>query len=324
MFLHFIKSIIFLTFLFTLSSCASHSLVPSEQQIACQWHNLNKSGQNNFCSSPRVAIIDNHVITMTFDNGAIVQWDKNNSTLKNVFDFKSPYAKRSVVKCQDTYFAGSYQMVLEKFSSNGTLTTDKYYGKGTPFVLKCFHEKLYAGFGNAEVSVIDPTTLDVIDTYKRHEYLIYTIYIDRKRNILISGSDDNSIMLWKVHDDGTLNFIKQIKGFNGPIRSILQLPSNQFIVTTGRGEVVLYDKNLSSLLFKNDAHNGGIILSSLFAKDMLLTGDSNGNIIVWTVTKGKLVLYKKFQLNASVRILIELDSKVIAFLKDGRGVILEI
>lgn len=312
----FLKLIVATLSLISLIGCSSTSIQPHELN-RCELKDITIDGNNDFCSTPRVSLISHNRLLIGFDNGTIATWDLSSNKLIKKFESTDNFAIKSVVETQNNLLFGSADTKLKQYSLNGSLLEEFSYEKGSIFALALYKEKLLIGFGNAEIGVVDLNDLKLIKAYRQHEYLIYTLYVDEKNGLLYSGSDDNSIIVWNISKNGLLSKIKKIDGFKLSVRHILNMNDGSLIVTTGSGNVVVYDKTFSKILNEYNEHSG-IVLSAKTEGNYLITGDSFGNLVYWVYGDGKLKVIEKHKMDSSVRIIEILPNSILAISKFGQ------
>ena len=95
------------------------------------------------------------------------------------------------------------------------------------------------------------------------------------------------------------------------------MDDGNFVITTGSGKVIVYDKTMSNLLDQYNEHTG-IVLSAKVEGNQLITGDSNGMLVYWTYNNNKLNVIKKYKMDSSIRIIEILPDKIMAISKFGQ------
>ncbi len=307
-----IKSIILLVLLL-FTSCSQNSLSVNNQN-KCHWQNINLNAKNNFCSSVRSAIVYDDNIVLAFDDGSIVTWNLKTFKQKIVFDTDSDYTRRALLKEEDKIISGSSNMKLYIHSLDGKLIQEKNYDKGSIFNVLPYKDKFYVAFGNAEIGVVDSQNLNLLYLYRKHQYLVYSLYLDEKNKLLYSGSDDNSIIIWNVLATGQLKIKRSINGFHGAIRHILKY-KNLFIVANERGSILMYNKSFKKQLFQQELDNN--IISTLLVNDTLYIGDSSGKLFTFKLIENSLELESTIELNGLIRSIKKYKNDIIIITKTG-------
>lgn len=285
--------------LFSLTACSNHKILPLKTP-KCSYTHLNFTGQNSFCSSPRKLFIDNRFIFITFDNGDVGKWDKKTRQLLKLFDETTRVTKRAITGDKSSLYLGSSNMFIYKYLYNGKLINKNNYSKGSIFCLNQYHDKLYVAFGNAELGIVSKKTLKLLTSYQEHQYLIFTLLIDNQNQYLYSGSDDNSIIKWKILNNGFLKKEKILHQFNSAVRNILQTDNN-FIVTS-KQNIILYDQYFHSKLFVLEQEEGSII-SSFTQNNLLITGNDKGLVVIYKINNNSLQTLCKYNLQDVIRII---------------------
>jgi hypothetical protein len=278
-------------------------------------------GKNTFHSSPRKVIINDNKIYISFDNGDVGQWDTNTKQFIHLFQKETLATNRALLFKNFNLYIGSSDMNLYRINSITKKMIHKNYFKGSIFDLTAYNKYLFVAFGDASIGVIDSSNLELITSYRTHQYLVYSLFIDQKNKILYSGSDDNTIIKWKILEDSTLKKLKLINGFTSAIRNIVKL-KNHFVVTTGDGHVYLYDETFTTLLDNKNQENN--IVSALSDKDTLYTGNTKGEIYLYKIKSNSLHMIKKYVLHGVIRSIVKKDATNIFILsKSGEALLLK-
>lgn len=295
---YFYHILLFFITLIAFIGCSNTSLKPSDA-AKCSWKDISFNEVNNFCAAPRSAIVQHENIILSFDNGDIVSWNIDTGKIVENFDSTSQYVTRALKAVDNKIISGTSDMKLYLYSSDGALLQKKNYSKGSIFDIASYEKKLYVAFGNSELGVVDQETLALLGLYTRHKYLIYSLLFDEEELKLYSGSDDETIGVWSVVNDGTLKFSHTVTGFKSAVKHILKASDN-IIITTGRGDVFMYDKLLKkelSVIKVSDAN----IISSLIYKNKLYVGDAKGFFYIYDIKKNTLIFHKKTKVDGLVR-----------------------
>lgn len=280
----------------------------------CQWKSINLNAKNNFCSSVRSSIIYDNSLVLACDDGSIVTWDLKTYKKKFIFDTNSDYTRRALVKTDDKIISGSSNMKLYIHSLDGSFIKEKNYEKGTIFSVLPYQDKFYVAFGNAEIGIVSKKNLDLLYSYKKHEYLIYSLCFDEKNQLFYSGSDDNNIIAWNVLDTGQLNMKKSMNNFDGAIKHILKY-KNSFIVSTGKGSILMYDTSFMKLLFQKKLDYN--IISTLLIDNTLYVGDSIGRLFIFKIMKNSFELENTVVLDGLIRSIKKYKQNIIIITKTG-------
>lgn len=306
---------LFLFLILIISGCSSSSLKPSEKNL-CLWKDINLNGSNNFCSTPRSALIDGKNIFLAFDNGEIVSWDINTNQIIKVLDATSDYTKRALVTSDNKLISGASDMQINIHSISGELIQKKNYSKGSIFNIIPYKNKLYIAFGNSQLGIAHKDSLDLLNIYSGHEYLIYSLMLDSEESRLYSGSDDETIRVWNLLNDGMLEFSHIVRGFESAVKQIIKTDNN-ILVTTGNGSIFIYDKLLATKISvtRNSRAN---IVSSLFHNNRLYVGDASGVLYIYDVKENTIDLQEKSKMNGLIRSICSFDGGVIVVAKSGQ------
>ncbi len=300
--------------LFSFTACST-KIFTTPQKNSCSYSNINLNGQNNFCSQPRTSLIDTQNIIIAFDNGEIIKWDLETKKINKKFDTPITYSTRALIINKQTLFAGSADMKIANYSLDGKLLQRKNYSKGTIFKILEYKNKFYVAFGNAEIGVIDKHNLELLSSYKEHEYLIYSLYIDKINHILYSTSDDNTIIIWNILENGKLEKIKQISNFTSSVRGIVK-SDNYYVVTTGDGNIILYNMKFNKKIYEFN-YNHESIISLAYIDDFLFIGDVLGNLYLYKIIDKKIKLTTKYKMNGIIRSIKKFKNNIIVITKNG-------
>ena len=190
------------------------------------------------------------------------------------------------------------------------------YEKGSLFQIAKYDKNLYVGFGNSQIGLIDAQTLKLKNSYKGHKYLIYSLYIDRSKDLLYSGSDDETVKIWKIQKDGTLHYLETLKEIKGAVKGITK-KGNLLILIRADGKLILYDTDTKQELFS--CQNKSIsVVSFLQYQNKLFLGDSSGNVFVYKILTKSLNLIDSFTMQGSVRSINTLGNSVVIVSKEGQ------
>ena len=290
---------ILLLIVFFMSACHFQMDVTNHQ--TCSYSNLNYIGQNTFCSSPRTSLVHNNQLLIAFDNGNIIKWDTNTTKVKSIFNTNSDYTVRTLLDINNTIWAGSGDMSISQYTSEGMLLQQQKYNNGSIFNIKLFENNLYIAFGNASLGIYNLNHNSLQHQYKQHQYLIYSILIDKQNRILFTGSDDNTIIKWHIMNNGNLQFINHIHKFSSAVKHIIKIDASKYIVTTSKGKIFLYDKNFNKLLSTIDQKIK--IISLAYLNNLLIVGDTANSYHVYKVLKNKLIEKEHNKLSNFIRII---------------------
>jgi WD40 repeat protein len=139
-----------------------------------------------------------------------------------------------------------------------------------------------------------------INTLKAHTSTVWTIDISKSGDFFFTGSDDRSIILWKIEDNSYKN-IKMISKINGAHeRSVLSLSLNfdDSLIVSGSSDnsitlwKVNYEENkrgyersvtgISKIKNSSDAHDEDVNCVSWSNKNNIVTsGSDDGLVKIW-------------------------------------------
>lgn len=279
---------------------------------------LNFNGDNKFPAPPKNVVVYNNDVVIGFDDGKIVKWDFNSSRLTKVFQTTDSFPIKSFFKSKNRLYVGSSSMKLSSYSlDSGEQLSEKNLSKGSIMSTIPIKDKIAVAFGNRDISIVNLNNYNIIDTKREHEYLVYSLYYDKKKNKLYSGSDDNSIIIWDLINSSYLKKISQIKQFDSSVRHIEKTPCDNLIITTGNGKIYMYDRLLKSALVTSSFHKSSIVSAKIF-NNTLIVGDSSGVVSSWCIKKGSIILNKIFEMHSSVRSIVLIDDKIVIFSKKGK------
>ena len=316
MFLHFLS--LLLIFL-TLTGCTTQ---PTPLKPMYSYNDFIYQGKNNFYASPRKVIVNNNELFISFDNGDIVKWNLTTQKLLQVFKKESFATNRALSYSNSGLYIGSSDMTLYHLNDNFNLITKKRYFKGSIFNIQPFKKYLFVAFGDASIGIVNKKDLKLLSSYREHLYLVYSLYLDEKNNFLYTGSDDNTIIKWKITQDSKLKKIKLIHDFKSAIRNIIKL-KNHYIVTTGNGSLYLYNKEFNLILDKKEQKNN--IVSALYYKDILYTGNTKGEIYLYKIRNNSFQINKNIKLDSVIRSIVKINSTSILILsKNGKTLLLKL
>ena len=288
------KTYLFLPIFFLFFGCSSHKLNTNKR---CHYTNLILNSKNNFCSSASKTVTYKSDLFINFNNGDTTQWNINNNKFIKSFNINS--ISKAIAIDKKYIFTGSNNMSIYKYNFNSSLIEKKNYSKGSIFYLTSFKNYLYVAFGDSELGIVDKDTLKLLKSYKEHDYLIFTICLDQDNGYLYTGSDDNSIIKWKIIENNLIKKVKKINEFHSSVRNILKIKEH-FIVTTADGNLFLYDNKFENKLdVTNKNHTK--ITAILSKNNYIYTGDIKGNINIYKIKNNSLQLINYFKLKSLIR-----------------------
>jgi hypothetical protein len=262
-----------------------------------------------------MAIAKNQLI-VAFDNGDIVKWNLDTKKFLKVFDISSDYTKRTLLIDDTVLFAGSADLNIYKYTLDGKLLDKKNYSNGTVFkIIDDNNKHLLVAFGNANVALVDKGTLKLIYIKKKHEYLVYSLYFDTEKKLLYSVSDDDSVIIWKISQNGKLEKKSQPVQLKHAIRNIVKYKNN-FIITTGDGEIIMFDEFFQRKIFSVHENTNNII-SVLLVKNIFISGDDKGNVVIYKINKNSIKPIKHFKMHGLVRAIV--NDKNIVYIMSKLG-----
>ncbi|WP_373071219.1 hypothetical protein [Sulfurimonas sp.] len=310
-----LKLLFILSITYFFLGCSVTTVKPNEIEIKIP-KTLNLNGENKFPAQPKKVLLYNNSLVIGFDNGVIAKWDLNSSKLTKVFQTTDNYPIKSFFKNENKLFVGSSSMKLSSYSlDSGGRLNEKKFSQGSLMDIIQVKDNLVVAFGNSEILIIKSKNFENMDTKKEHNYLVYTLYYDEKNNILFSGSDDNTIIVWELVDN-SLKKISQIKEFDNSVRHILRSPDN-IIVTSGNGKIYMFDHSLKDVLVESTFHKSSIVSAKVY-NNTLIVGDSSGIVSSWCIANNSMQLNKTLRMSASIRSINFIDDKVLIFSKDGK------
>ena len=116
-----------------------------------------------------------------------------------------------------------------------------------------------------------------------HKNGVYKLAFSHDGTTLASGSYDGTAILWDVQSHRPIG--EPLAGQSGTIFALAFSPDDQILATGGYDQKVrTWGVKNQKLLSELVGHNERVFGVS-FAKDKILSGDANGNIIVWTNDK---------------------------------------
>lgn len=304
---------LFIVLFFNFSACSQ--LRPNTQVVQCKWKDINLDGNNSFCSSIRTSLVFDNTLLVAFDNGAIITWNLESKKKILEYETTSDFTRRALLLEKNKLISGSSDMRIYVHSLNGKQIDEKSYNKGTVFDITSFRDKLYVAFGNAEIGVINSNTLELLSTYKKHEYLIYSLFLDREKKLLYSASDDNSIIEWSILEDGTLHFKRRVVQYSNSLKQILKY-KDTFIITTGNGKLLLYNESFDTQLSATTAA-GVNIIATLLDGDRLYVGDLKGNLFIYRLKRETFELEKTLHMESRIRSIQKYKNCIIIMTKSG-------
>lgn len=297
-------------FLFNACSRLSNIEAPNNE---CILEPLRNDQHNTFCSAPRSALLDNNYLYIGFDDGLIAQWDLESNKLVRKFEQNDFFSIQQLIKYENKIYAASKSMKLKKFSLNGKIEQEKNYEKGSLFCLENTNNFIYAGFGNTELGVINLNTLELDDLKQEHQYLIYSLYKEKQQ--LLSGGDDNRLVVWNIDSNGFLNKERSIDNFSSSIRKITKHRSST-ILGLGDGTLVQVDSNFNQHVYESNSQNFPIT-ALLATQEHLISGDSSGQVIIWQQSSEKLKKITSYKLDSAIRLIVEYKGSYLFFTKKG-------
>ena len=288
-------------------------------QEECSFYDLKMDDTNSFCASPRTALLDGDTLYIGFDNGAIASWDLKTHKFLQQYSRTDPFAIQQLLLHEQKLYAASRSMRLKRYSLLGELEEEKNYEKGSLFCLENANNYLYAGFGNAQLGVINKENLELLEIKKDHEYLIYSLHKDRDK--LYSGGDDNKLIVWEITPHGTLRKIRSLKKLSSSVRKIVTLNSFVF-AALGDGTIIQFDPNEKQILYSTNKTKSPITAFES-TKKHLLCGDADGKVTLYSFDSQKLKELQTLTFKSSIRAIVPYENRYIIITQQGFVTILD-
>lgn len=130
----------------------------------------------------------------------------------------------------------------------------------------------------SHLNLIKPLKSQNIKTLTGHTDRISSL-LELSNGLLVSGSDDNNIMIWNPKNDYTLVTI--LKGHTSGITALLQL-SNGVLVSGGDDSLInIWDSNNFSFITSLKDHTKWISCLFQLSSGMLVSGSGDASIKIW-------------------------------------------
>lgn len=284
-----------LIFFFIFTGCSIKSNLYIQEQ--CSFADLLINDKNSFCAAPRATLLKENELFIGFDNGAIASWDLKTNKLVHKFTQTDLFSVQQLLLHKQKLYAASRSMQLKRYSLLGELEQEKNYEKGSLFCLENLADNIYAGFGNAQLGIINADNLELLETKKDHEYLIYSLHKDKSK--LYSGGDDNKLLVWEITSQGTLTKIRSLEKLSSSVRKIVTL--NSFVFAgLGDGTIIQFDVAYKQTHY-NTNKTQAPITALVSTKKHLLSGDSDGKVTLYSLDSHKLKEVKSIKLESAIR-----------------------
>ncbi len=125
-------------------------------------------------------------------------------------------------------------------------------------------------------------------TLEGHKDWVHSVSFSPDGQILASGSDDNTIKLWRISDG---DLIKTLKGHEGGVRSVSFSPDGQILASGSSDKNIKLWQMPDGSLIRTLAGHEGWVHSVSFSPDgqILASGGSDNTIKLWRVSDGSLI-----------------------------------
>ena len=120
-----------------------------------------------------------------------------------------------------------------------------------------------------------------------HTKSVNCIAISSDNRYLVSGANDHKVIVW---DTKNANKLKELNYFNDDIVSVQFSKDNQYLLTASSDTILLLDAKKGTIIhsYKN-GHSAEISEALLGPHSTIISGDWNGNIVVWDMTTEKVL-----------------------------------
>ncbi len=224
-------------------------------------------------------------------DGMVVEWDLNNpetgrliANMKNsVYALHYKIEKKLLIVGQN--FNGIHLIDLDSKKEIGSLEISKE----RIFDIKSYENKLFVGSGDGVLSVIDLSTMSILNKIKLSDKSIRSIAINSKLGELAIGLSDHSIRILDL-DDYKQKY--QIDEHQASVFSIVYNPVNNHLISAGR------DANIKSWNPFNHYEMEQSVVAHMFAINSLsispnhkyfVSGSMDKSIKIWELESLKLL-----------------------------------
>lgn len=141
---------------------------------------------------------------------------------------------------------------------------------------------------NAKIYIFDSQKKDYtfLQVLRRHAARIVCITVSSDNNIIITGSQDKSAMIWQFN--GTFFILKQVlRGHNSGVRSIAISQDNQMIITGSDDSTLrVWQLSPTGLLYQCtqvlNGHSEAVYSIDISrSKQMIVSGSGDKTVVIW-------------------------------------------
>lgn len=134
----------------------------------------------------------------------------------------------------------------------------------------------------------DDITMNAIQnvhTLQRHTHAVYAVCISPDNNTIVSGSEDNTIMVWNA--DGKL--IRILEGHSGHILCVCVSPFGSTIVSGSADNTIKTWSIKDGSLIKTLKGHFSSVISLCICADYIISGSTDETLKVWSVNNSQII-----------------------------------
>ena len=146
--------------------------------------------------------------------------------------------------------------------------------------------KLCSGSADTSIKIWDIKQGKCIQTLTGHKNLVKCV-LELDNVIIVSGSDDNSIKLWKPNENGkddNYELLDTIKGHTNSVRTFCQIDENHFASGSFDSTIKIWDIKSWKCVQTLEGHTGniiGIIKIEIDGKPAIASCSNDKSIKIW-------------------------------------------
>ncbi len=176
---------------------------------------------------------------------------------------------------------------------------------------------IVSGSSNGIISVWDINNGEVIATWKGHTESVNSVAVSSDERLVISGSDDKTIKIWKLPKNkniSDISLVRTLTGHTNVVDAVAIAPNNQ-ILASGSWDQTIKIWNLDSgeLIQALEGHSE-IVNAIAISPDgqFLASGSKDNTIKLWNLQTGQLVRNIKTNSLSILSVVFSPDSQILA------------
>ncbi|XP_006823495.1 U3 small nucleolar RNA-interacting protein 2-like [Saccoglossus kowalevskii] len=143
---------------------------------------------------------------------------------------------------------------------------------------------LASGCRNKVIHIWDPSTCELLHTFKGHRDAISGLSFRRNSHQLFSSSHDRSVKIWDLDE---MAYVETLFGHQDSITGIDSLTRERAITCGGRDGTIRIWKVVEESQLVFHGHQGSIDCVQLVNEGHFISGADDGSIALWSVMKKK-------------------------------------